>query len=288
MCLNGGHHVRVMHNTISSTGVGGVTAKNCDYTTVHGNTFHRVGYGGGWGSAVSINESRWVDGYSGFHTFVTGNVISGTHDASGRNTDGNGIIMDRAASGTSTPRMLVANNVVAGSYGRCIHGYRSSNLWVVNNTCYRNVQAGWYEGEFNLYAHSGGHMINNVAYAARNGRPFKDIRGAAAVYQRNVAWGGSGNEVPGSGSGSTRIRTVNPLFESAFSLTSWGSSPSPGSIGTRLAPSSGSPLRSAGIDPRSASGVNSNMRAGMEHYVRMDVQGRSRPQGGWDIGAYER
>lgn len=286
-CRYGGHHIRVLYNSISSTGTGGVTAKGCDYTTVHRNHFHHIGYGTGWGSAVSINESRWLDGYSGFHSFVTANIISGTYDNSDRDTDGNGIILDRAAVDYSTPRLLVANNVVFANYGRCIHGYRASNMWVVNNTCYRSNLGGKSEGEFNLYAVSGARMINNVAWSSSNGHPFKDIRGSGATYERNIGYGGRSSIVPSGVSGTSRLRVTNPRFQNPFSISGWSSAPTPGSIGSRLAPESGSPLVSGGIDPRYAYGVNSNMRAGMQQYLTTDVTGAYR-SGAWDIGAYAR
>ena len=73
---------------------------------------------------------------AGFHAYVVNNVITGQVDVSSAHSDGNGIIRDRG--GNSSPA-LIANNVVYMNGGRCIHSYRTNHIWIVNNTCYKNL-----------------------------------------------------------------------------------------------------------------------------------------------------
>ena len=63
----------------------------------------------------------------------------------------------------------------------------------------------------------------------------------------------------------------------------------PWQIGAAFTLKTGSTLINAGIDPRTAPGATSALRAGTAPYVTRDVNGAARPLGsGWDIGAYER
>src|SRR5439155_3086646 len=122
----------------------GISTKWCDYITADHNTVFHSGYLQGWASGISYNSTQWLDTYVGFHNFVTNNIISGSYDGSTNHSDGNGIIMDLSNnsydySTANTPPALVANNVVYENGGRCIQAYVVTNIWVVNNTCYKNA-----------------------------------------------------------------------------------------------------------------------------------------------------
>src|SRR6266446_4887102 len=144
---NASHHLRFIGNTLVNNGVGGIATKNCDYVYSEANSISHTGYNpinNTAGSGISYNSSMFFDTYLGFHSFVLNNIISGTYDASAYHTDGNGIIMDLSndssnPSTANTPPVLIANNVVFENGGRCITIFVVTNIWTINNTCYKNA-----------------------------------------------------------------------------------------------------------------------------------------------------
>ncbi|HEY3108343.1 MAG TPA: right-handed parallel beta-helix repeat-containing protein [Chloroflexota bacterium] len=294
-------HVRVINNTINNAGGGGILTSRCDYVAAVGNRIHHAGYGPGWSSGVSYNSHLWSDQYQGFHSFVVGNIISGTYDASSYHTDGNGIIMDLAASGTSTPPVLIANNLVYQNGGRCIHTLNNSNSWVVNNTCYKNtldLQLGTGVGEYVWRGSAGNHVLNNLVDGwenpSANRRSFVDEAGTPAAYARNVYHGAPGNVLPASVlNDPNQVRRADPLFVDPVPVDptasrQYASALPPTQVGSRFMLRAGSPAIGAGIDPRTDPAATAELRAGMEQYLLSDLAGRARPPGGgWDLGAYQ-
>lgn len=294
---NTAHHVRVIGNRLQNGGAAGFSSYQCDYMTVDRNLIHHNGYAAGWSSGISLNTSKWNDSYTGFHSYVTNNVVSGSYDNYSTQTDGNGIIMDR---GGAVPPVLVANNVVYENYFRCIHSYHLQNIWVVNNTCYKNVlrvnPSNNTGGEITLYDAQNVHLINNVVYGWTTTYPYKVESGSGGTFERNVGWGGGrASLVPSSVSGDpNQLRTADPMFVSPPSVDpnatgQWAGAVAPWAIGDAFRLQSGSSLIDAGIDPRNAQGLNAELRNGISSVLGKDASGAARPQGGgFDVGAYER
>src|SRR5207302_4941471 len=134
-----GHHMRFVGNYIKNMGSAGISTHFCDYITSDSNKVYHSGYNQGWSSGISYNSHPYYDTYTGFHSYVLNNIISGEFDGSTNHTDGNGIIMDRANANNDTPPALVLNNVVYGNGGRCIESYLNSHHYYINNTCYKNT-----------------------------------------------------------------------------------------------------------------------------------------------------
>jgi hypothetical protein len=111
---------------------------------------------------------------------VTGNVISGASDESSYHTDGSGIIIDL---GGNAPPVLVANNVAFENGDHCMNVLEVANVWVVNNTCYKNGldkrQTSTGEVTVKGAADTNVRVINNVAYAWTGRPPFQLRSGAA-------------------------------------------------------------------------------------------------------------
>jgi hypothetical protein len=211
------HHLRFINNTIHNTGEGGIITKFCDYVTAIGNRIHHTGYNQGWSSGISYNSHQWFDTYPGFHSVVISNFVSGNYDNSSYQTDGNGIILDLSNGSydfntANTPPVLVANNVVYGNGGRCINVYVVTNIWVVNNTCYKNSldlrQTDI--GEIAASRSKNIYFINNIAQTWNNHwayqliEPNQDIK-----FYKNIFYGGGYNFTYAD---PTQLINANPLF----------------------------------------------------------------------------
>ena len=293
------HHIRILRNRIRYSGSAGVSVHTADYVTVDGNHLYRNGNNPAtsWGSAISLHQRTWwYDQAAGFHAYVVNNVITGQVDVSSAHSDGNGIISDRG--GNSSPA-LIANNVVYMNGGRCINSYLTNHIWIVNNTCYKNlldlrVGGGSYVGELMANNATDVHWINNVAYGWTR-PPYNIQPDSQVLLSRNVQFGPPSPKVPASVlADPNQLRTADPMFVSPPNVSptgdrQWQNGPPPWQIGGAFTLKTGSTLINAGIDPRTAPGATSALRAGMAPYVTRDVNGAARPLGsGWDIGAYER
>ena len=157
----------------------------------------------------------WYDQAAGFHVYVVNNVITGQVDVSSNHSDGNGIISDRG--GKSSPA-LIANNVVYMNGGRCIHSYLTNHVWIVNNTCYKNL----------LDSRVGGSSTQPSFRRERYGRPLDQQRclrvdprvvqhqsASQVLLSRNVQFGPQSTNVPASVlADPNQLRTADPMFAS--------------------------------------------------------------------------
>jgi hypothetical protein len=285
-------HVRLIGNTIQNMGSGGLVTVHCDYLTAVGNRIWHVGYRIGWSSAISLNTSYWSDSAAGFHSYIVDNVIGGTNDNSGKNSDGNGIIVDL---GDNTPPALIANNLVYMNYARCIHSFHARSIWVVNNTCYKNTlrepHSQWGTGEINFAYCSGCYAINNIVNAWTYGNPYR-VENGGVTFSHNLYWGGKPNMVPAATlRDANQLRNGNPLFSNPIAVNDtgqkqWVNAPSPSSVLSRFTLRAGSPGINTGVDPRSV-GLSGALLNGFNSLMSTDLAGHPRVHGAWDMGAYE-
>jgi hypothetical protein len=293
----GAHHITIRNNTLRYFGSAGVGTKHNDYVTVTGNLIYHTGYDPdtGWSSGVSLNSHVWSDNAPGFHSYIVGNVISGSSDESSYNTDGSGVIIDL---GGNAPPVLVANNVAFENGDHCVQALDVANIWIVNNTCYKNGldnrQSGTGEITLNRAGAVNVHVINNVADAWTGRRPFQQFNGATGMYRGNVEYGGNTSSVPSTVLGdpqqlrrSSALFVAPPFVDPSAPLQQATALP-PWELGGRLVPQTGGALIDTAINPLTAPGVTPELRAGMERHLTRDVAGQTRPRGaGWDVGAYE-
>jgi hypothetical protein len=288
-------HLRVLDSTIVNVGSGGIVSLHCDYLTIRNNRLWHVGYGRGWSSAISLNTTVRADAYPGFHSSITNNVIGGTDDNSGKNSDGNGIIVDN---GGDTPAVLIANNLVYMNYARCIHSFNVARVWVVNNTCYENTlrepHSQWGTGEVSYINCKSCAAVNNVVRAWTYGNPYREESASTVKYAHNVYFGGRQNMVPASvGADPKQLREANPGFKKTVSVSAtaadqWVHAPKPWVIALDFVPKVGSPLVNAGIDPRAVGGMTAAMKKDFTAAMKWDLAGKPRVHGKWDVGAFER
>jgi hypothetical protein len=286
------HHLRFVNNTIANMGAAGLSSTFCDYITANHNLIYHNGYLQGWSSGISLNSNQWYDTYPGFHNNVVNNTISGTVDNSSHHSDGNGIIMDLSNSSydystANTPRTLIANNVIYQNGGRCIEIYVVTNIWTVNNTCYKNAldtrQAGI--GEIVSNKSNDSYFINNVVYSWNSRQPYQKLNdNRNIVYYKDMYYGGSNNFMY---SDSSQLINANPLFLNPPSVCPTTSEQyARARIGDGLMLQSTSPAIDKGIDPSMLPGLSTEVITGLRQYLYTDINGLSRPQGGaFDLGA---
>lgn len=298
----GTHHLKVLNNIMKNLKGSGIGMGESDYNLIVGNRIHHVGNytsdkEDGWGSGITFNESKWFDNYSGIHSYIIGNVISGLVDGSYHNTDGNGIIMDK---GGNTPPTLILNNVIYQSGGRCIHNLEASNIWVVNNTCYSNsldsrVADTGSVGEFTNQNSKNSYFVNNVVYAWTKGYTFMNSPEAQNIrYAGNVSFGGKG--ATGLASSIVRdvkqINNIDPQFVSALKMDpnadgQYKNALDPLQLTTQFNLRSTSPAINVGVEPTTLTS-DANLKRDLAKYIYKDIDGRARPQGtAFDAGAYE-
>ncbi len=304
IACNGGDHLRIIHNEFRYLGMSGVgtypdatTGQGCDYLYIDHNIIYHSGYNQGWSSAISFNQERWYDQYTGFHSYVLNNIISGEFDGSTYHTDGNGIIMDNP-NGGDTPPVLIANNVVYENGGRCITALHGTNYWVVNNTCYQNgldLNVNQSDGEIIVNGASNNYVVNNIAYSWNNRYPYFDS-GSNNKYYHNLWYtrGTGTNHVPASvSSDPAQLKKgdplyVNPPYVDPSAGGQYANALDAASLTNQLQVQAGSPALNAGMDPSTIAGIPSAIQSDLKRYIYTDINGQPRPQGGaFDLGAYE-
>jgi hypothetical protein len=278
------HHVRLIGNDIRNMSAAGLAALSTDYVTFAGNVIHRFGDGVGWSSGISVNSDDgavWADRAPGFHTVITGNVISGGVDNSAYHSDGNAIIVDL---GGDIAPILIANNLAYENGGRCIENKGVQHVWVVNNTCYKNgldSRLGQV-GEIQNQDVEDVHLINNVAVAWSNRYPYKTEQSVDVTFSHNVAFGGLPSIVPDDVVGNpAALRVADPKFVNPPTVDpaadrQWQSAPTNVGVAARFRPAPGSPLLKWGVDPRAEPGVNQAYRSALVRFLARDLSGNRR------------
>jgi hypothetical protein len=282
-------------------GASGIASVNCDYLTSDRNLVYHSGYEQGWTSGISYNGSGFYDSYAGLHNIISNNIIAGEYDGSSNHTDGNGIIMDLSFNRTSgitnanTPPGLIINNVVYQNGGRCIQNYTVTNIWVVNNTCYKNnldtSVGGGTAGGIVDKASKNDWYVNNIVYSWQSKNPAYKVESSSTGihWYRNMYYvGGLSGFTPPSG----QFISANPLFMAPPSVNStalgqYQSAIDPKTLGNALELQGGSSAMNKGVDPATLSNVPSAVLNDLKKYLYKDIRGASRTAGSsFDLGAY--
>ncbi len=299
------HHIRAIGNTCKNTRRGGIGSIHSDYLTTDGNKITHTGYAASisdcndMSSSISYNTTEFWDTYTGFHNFVINNIVSGGADVP-CHSEGKGFIMDLSAnSGTSfppqgTPPTLVANNVFFENSKPCVTAYYVSDVYTLNNTCYKNDLDSpkiYVAPEFEVSGSQRVYLVNNISYGIDSGHYDYGTSGnpiSTAVFKKNIWFNGGGLDF--TPPDPAQFIHADPVFVNPPTIASgqYGSALDPASLGNALMLQAGSPAIDQGIDPTTIPGLNTNIIAGLRQYVLSDVNGNLRPQGsGFDIGAYE-
>lgn len=296
MCRKGGHHLRIVGNTVNDGARAAIAAEDCDYLEIVGNKAYRASYAVGDSSAIAFGEAVWWDRAPGFHSIIANNIVSGSYDGDkgGGYKDGNGIAVDL---GGETPPVLVANNLIFMNGGRCIATNTVTDVWIINNTCYANTlgEELGKDGNFSIFRSKRVVLANNIASAWTRGYAVKQVRSTEVSYYRNTYNGGLGlgGVEAVSAADSQQLLQADPLFADPIALNptaegQYRDAMHPDQVGYRFQLQADSPLIDYGIDPNTLPGVTPLMQAQMAPYLGTDLKGMARPAGnGYDVGAYE-
>jgi hypothetical protein len=180
--ISNAHHVRILNCTARDSATTGIaTTDGIDYITIEGNRVYGNSNTGQYnGSGISIWNAGGpiYDNAPGYHIIIRNNRIYDNRNLTNLPTDGNGIILDNNDLGGTpnlqSPKTLIANNVIFHNGGLCINSLNTSNVDIINNTCYHNLETQRItencNGEINLrrsYAYSSAiniQVYNNVVY----------------------------------------------------------------------------------------------------------------------------
>jgi Bacterial Ig domain len=300
----GSHHLRFIGNSMSNTGGSGIGTRNCDYLTADHNIINHNGYMPastsvpqwyGWTSGISFNSNQWFDNYSGFHNVISNNIVVGEYDSSPNHSDGNGIILDLSngsysASTANTPPALIINNVVYGNGGRCIHAFVVTNFWIVNNTCYKNNLDPTLgnAGSFTTNNSHDGYFINDISVSWSSNYPTYTQEGTNIniTYYADLSFGSAINFTPSIPS---QFIQADPLFVNPPSLSGgqYGTALAPALLGNGLTLVPLSPARGKGVDASTLPTLPAAIVSDLQKYIYTDINGKPRPQGSFDLGAYQ-
>ncbi len=268
------HHIRILNNTLSKCGGGGVATLKADYVTISGNTIYDCSWYSIFGtSGISTLESWNSDDSTGYKMIITRNRLFGNKElvwweAQGKITDGEAIIIDTLRSPTMGPykgRTLVADNVIYNNGSAAIEVFRSDHVDVLNNSTYGNVQVPEESGrgELNVNEASDVHALNNIFVSAKGQNPVKidTSQPCDCKLGSNLYYGGENLPAGLMGPGDM---FADPQYRNVDVKNPWKVD-----------------LRVAAKSPAIGSGVAMIGSA-------IDFAGRARPQSGSDRGAYQK
>ena len=293
------HHLVFAWNHIKNTGGSGIGLVSCDYVTSDHNWIWHNGYIATGTSAISYNGTEFYDNYAGFHNIISNNVVAGQQDAG--NTDGNGIIFDLSGnrltgiSNANTPPALIVNNVIYENSADCIVNYTVSRIWVVNNTCYKNVlntalQAGhiWETGDNRAQLDW---YVNNIVYAWKSSIPsYFSHNSNMGQWFRNMYFVGPLALTPTNPSQffNQDPKFVNPPYVNPTADGQWADAPYVDQVPSGFELQSSSPAIGKGVDPTTLPNVPAAILLDLKKYIYKDIRGNARPAGGpFDLGAFQ-
>ncbi len=271
------HHIRILNNTISGFGAGGIPVTGSSHVEIRNNVIHDVAEVE-WTqhSGISILESfnmGFGNDSNGYSNYITGNTIyrveNKVRDNSGRFTDGNCIIMDRTKINSYTGRTLIANNLCLDSGGRGVQVYQSRHVDVVSNTIFQNLKTGEIAssgGELGAFYSEDVHFANNLVFARSGLMPARTYDASNIRFTNNLYVGDTDPQYNGAANnGDRRVGSGTSVVASP------STNPNPANF--KLV--SGSPAVNAGTNT-------------FDGVVATDYLGAARPAGGaTDIGALE-
>jgi hypothetical protein len=269
------HHIRIVNNTLSKCGGGGVATLQADYVTISGNTIFDCSWYSIYGtSGISTLESWNSDDSTGYKMIITRNKLFGNKElvwweAQGKITDGEAIIIDTLRSpdiGNYNGRTLVADNLIYNNGSAAVEVFRSDHVDVLNNSTYANVtnpeETG--RGELSINEATDIRVINNIFVSAKGQNPLdlNPHEPCQCVFWSNLYFGGENKPAGLMGPGD---RFADPKYLNV-------DIGHPSTVNLKVGPDS--PALHSG-EPTIGSAV--------------DFSGKARPLDSlWDRGAYQR
>ena len=218
------HHIRLADCTVFDCPGGGVSFIHAERIAIENNHIYQnckwMIYAG---SGISILQAFNFEDTPCEHRLLIRN--NRTHDnlctqiweATGKLSDGNGIIVDdlcntqgNSPNGVYQGRTLVQGNVSYRNGGSGMHAFSSNHVDFINNTAIGNNLVMDY-AQISLTRCTDCRMLNNIIVAPAD-KPINRVNGSSQdiVISHNLYWGGSGPPTP-----SDSPVTADPLFVDA-------------------------------------------------------------------------
>jgi hypothetical protein len=201
------HHIRIAGNHVWQCPGGGIAAMQADYVTVEDNVVHEnAWYSRFANSGISLYQAWNSDDSSDTKIVVRRNRSYNNRSmvewmATGRLSDGNGIIIDdfrntqnASKGGVYQGRTRVENNLSYDNGGGGVVCYSSDHVDIVNNTTYKNGQVVGYPEVF-VNSASDIRVVNNVLWARRGVGLTKVLDSAGVTVDFNL-YVDSGDQAP--------------------------------------------------------------------------------------------
>ncbi len=180
------HHIKLLNNKIYKCGGSGIHTYLTDYITIENNEVYECGwYSSLQESGIHLIQNRDNDLNYGVKNLIRNNYVHSNftyvpsiYDNTFYN--GDGILIDDSRHvyrNTHIPSYqgitLIENNITFNNGGSGIYALQSDNVWMINNTAYKNSMNPGFESYQFGAALSGGILIhNNIIVTEENGAPY--------------------------------------------------------------------------------------------------------------------
>lgn len=183
----GNHHIIIRNCKVHSVGGNGIAFSKSTVVLVEGNTVydstHRSDAGNSAISLIDMNDNLATP--TNYGVVIRNNVCYNNRNMldfkyASQITDGNGVILDLLDDSNNgagyNHRTLIANNLFYNNGGRGAHAYYSSNVDIVNNTSWHNLQSPdlqTFEGELSSVGpNQSVNFYNNISVAMTGVRSY--------------------------------------------------------------------------------------------------------------------
>lgn len=199
--VEGCRHIVISNCTIKDFGADGIAINDSAFVEITGTTIDATGGMADWGAGgISIGGAPKVVAAGRGPLFaITGNRITNVRTTKKNRhgdgwTGGNAIAIngnDAQPVGSSTQRIRIAGNVLAGSDGAAIMANRVGGLDVEDNTCHRNGRRPEHLGSEVILNGRDCRLVRNLLVPSTGRRAVSSGANALVERQENRVWGGS-------------------------------------------------------------------------------------------------
>ncbi len=178
------HHITIRDNRVQGCRGGGISCDQSSWLLIEWNiAIANAFWDPGQHSGISVYQpqARGEEEAHGWGIVIRNNTSYANENKVnnvnfGRPTDGNGIVVDDTrntdpgGNRQNYPyRILVTNNLSYLNGGGGIHCYLSDNVYIRNNTCFKNLKSFDFGGEVSISESSQCFVYNNILFA-RDGK----------------------------------------------------------------------------------------------------------------------
>jgi len=228
------HNITIRNNRVHDCRGGGISCDQSDWLLIEWNIVHHNAF---WDAAqhsgISVYQPQKRGTGNHWGIIIRNNTCFSNENKLNnvlfdRPTDGNGIVVDdfknEDPGGNDVVYdrpSLIANNFSFFNGGQGIHCYQSNNVFIRNNTCYKNMFSFDFGGEVSISKSTNCYVYNNILLAREGKNVSLQFDSTGVWWDYNVLYNGP---VFGANNGPNTI-FQHPLFKNDGSLTLRSDSP---------------------------------------------------------------